>query len=521
MRRIQWVLIGWLVFAPAVSVAQPAKAGNGLAAKIEEVIHGPAYRQASWGLLVVDAETGKPVYEHNADRLFAPASTTKIYSCAAALAVLGPDYRFETPVYQRGKVEDGRLQGDLILVAKGDPTLGGRTDAQGKMAFKDHDHIYAHFLPGAELTDTDPLAGLKTLARQVAESGIRQVGGDVLVDDRLFPKSRGSGSGPDLLTPIVVNDNVVDIQVTPADRAGEPARLLIRPETRFFQIDAEVQTVAAGRSPSVQVLTPGPQRIVVRGRIPLKSKPLLLIVPVEDPTAFARALFIEALHAAGVRVSASVLQPPRADLPDPAAYAGMPRVARFTSPPFSEVIKVTLKVSHNLYASMLPILAAVHRGQKTLHDGLRLQRKFLADLGVPVETISFAGGAGGANADAVTPRATVQLLQGLARRPDYAVIHDGLPVLGVDGTLVDAVAKDSPARGKVRAKTGTLVWTDLMNDRQLLKSKSLAGTLRTANGRTLVVAMFVNNVPLPRGVNSTREGKVLGKLCEIIVQQGP
>src|SRR5579883_2206323 len=188
MRRIQWVLIGWLVFAPAVSVAQPAKAGNGLAAKIEEVIHGPAYRQASWGLLVVDAETGKPVYEHNADRLFAPASTTKLYSCAAALAVLGPDYRFETPVYQRGKVEDGRLQGDLILVAKGDPTLGGRTDAQGKMAFKDHDHIYAHFLPGAELTDTDPLAGLKTLARQVAESGIRQVGGDVLVDDRLFPK---------------------------------------------------------------------------------------------------------------------------------------------------------------------------------------------------------------------------------------------------------------------------------------------------------------------------------------------
>lgn len=521
MRRIQWVLIGWLAFAPAVAVAQPAKAGNGLAAKIEEVIHGPAYRQASWGILVVDAETGKPVYEHNADRLFAPASTTKVYSCAAALAVFGPDYQFETPVYRRGKVEDGRLQGDLILVAKGDPTLGGRTDAQGKMAFKDHDHIYAHFLPGAELTDTDPLAGLRALARQVAQAGIRQVGGDVLVDDRLFPKSRGSGSGPDLLTPIVVNDNVVDIQVTPADRAGEPARLLIRPETRFLQIDADVQTVAEGQRPGVQVLTPNPQRIVVRGRIPLKSKPLLLIVPVEDPTAFARALFIEALRAERVRVSASVLQPPRADLPDPAAYAQMPRVALFTSPPFSELIKVTLKVSHNLYAGMLPILAAVHRGQKTLHDGMRLQRKFLADLGVPVDTISFAGGAGGASADTVTPRATVQLLQGLARRPDYTVIHDGLPVLGVDGTLVDAVAKDSPARGKVWAKTGTLVWTDLMNDRQMLRSKSLAGTLRTANGRTLVVAMFVNNVPLPRGVNSTREGKVLGQLCEIIVQHGP
>ena len=521
MPRLQAVLIGWLVFAPAISVAQPAKSGNDLTAKIDEVISGPAYQQASWGILVVDGETGKPVYEHDADRLFLPASTTKLYSCAAALAVLGPDYRFETPVYQRGKLENGRLQGDLILVAKGDLTLGGRTDAQGKMAFKDHDHIYAHFLPGAELTDTDPLAGLKALARQVAQGGIRVVSGDVLVDDRLFPKSRGSGSGPDLLTPIVVNDNIVDIQVTPGDRAGESAQLLIRPQTRFLQIDARVETIAEGKSPSIHVLAPGPQRVVVRGQIPLKSKPLLVIVPVDDPTAFARALFIEALRAEGVRVAASVLQPPQAALPDPATYTQLPRVAVFTSPPFSELIKVTLKVSHNLYASTLPILAAVHRGQKTLHDGLRLQRKFLADLGVPVDTISFAGGAGGANADAVTPRATVQLLQRLARRSEYAVIQAGLPILGVDGTLVDAVGKDSPARGKVWAKTGTLVWTDLMNDRQLLKSKSLAGTLRTAHGRTLIVALFVNNVPLPRGVNSTREGKVLGKLCEIIVQHGP
>jgi D-alanyl-D-alanine carboxypeptidase/D-alanyl-D-alanine-endopeptidase (penicillin-binding protein 4) len=521
MRRIQWVLIGWLALAPAAAFAQPAKADNNLAAKIDEVIRRPAYRQASWGILVVDAETGKPVYEHNPDRLFLPASTTKLYSCAAALAVLGPDYKFETPVYQRGKLENGRLQGDLILVAQGDLTLGGRTDAHGKMAFKDHDHIYAHFLPGAELTDTDPLAGLKALACQVAQSGIRQVSGDVLVDDRLFPKNRGSGSGPDLLTPIVVNDNIIDIQVTPADHAGAPAKLLIRPETRFLQIDARIETVPEGKGPTIRVLAPGPQRVVVRGQIPLKSKPLLVIVPVDDPTAFARALFIEALQAEGIRVAASALQPPQADLPDQAAYAKLPRVAVFTSPPFSELIKVTLKVSHNLYASTLPILVAVHRGQKTLRDGLRIQRQFLADLGVPVETISFAGGAGGANADAVTPRATVQLLQALARRPDYAVIHDGLPILGVDGTLVDAVGKDSPARGKVWAKTGTLIWTDLMNDRQLLKSKALAGTLRTAHGRTLSVAMFVNNVPLPRGVNSTREGNALGKLCEIFVQYGP
>src|SRR5205085_4465188 len=106
--------------------------------------------QARWGLLVVDAATGQTLYERDADRLFMPASVTKLYSCAAALAAFGPDHRFQTPVYRRGELSDGRLRGDLILVAQGDLTLGGRTTADGKMAFKDRDPIYANFTSGHE-----------------------------------------------------------------------------------------------------------------------------------------------------------------------------------------------------------------------------------------------------------------------------------------------------------------------------------------------------------------------------------
>jgi D-alanyl-D-alanine carboxypeptidase/D-alanyl-D-alanine-endopeptidase (penicillin-binding protein 4) len=511
----------FLALLVANGLVRPGFADHDLAAKIEEVISAPRYRQARWGILVVDAETGNTVCERNADQLFIPASTTKLYSCAAALAALGADHRFETPIYRRGTLVDGKLAGDLILVAKGDPTLGGRTDAQGKMAFKDHDHIYATFIPGAELTDTDPLAGLKDLAGQVAKAGIREVTGQVLVDDRFFPKSRGTGSGPELLTPIVVNDNVIDIQVSPAAKVGGPAKLLIRPETPFFRIDARIDTIAEGKKPQIQVHSPGPQRIVIRGLIPLGSKPLVTIFPVDDPTALARALLIEALQKEGVKVAASSLESPRAGLPEPSAYADLPRVASYTSPPLSELIKVTLKVSHNLYASMLPILVAAQKGKGTLSEGLRLQGKFLTELGVPVDTICFAGGAGGANADAVTPRATVALLQAMAKRADYPAFLLGLPVLGVDGTLAEAVRPDSPARGKVRAKTGTLLWHDAMNDRPLLTSKAIAGTLTTAKGRTLAFAMFVNGVPLSKGVTPTREGKTLGQLCEILVEDGP
>jgi serine-type D-Ala-D-Ala carboxypeptidase/endopeptidase (penicillin-binding protein 4) len=96
-----------------------------------------------------------------------------------------------------------------------------------------------------------------------------------------------------------------------------------------------------------------------------------------------------------------------------------------------------------------------------------------------------------------------------------------LPVLGVDGTLADTVSASSPAHGKVFAKTGTLVGVDATNDRLLLRSKAMAGTMTTKAGTQLFLAFFVNNVPLPDGVAVTREGKMLGKLCEILYAEGP
>ena len=455
----------FISFALLLSFGSYLGAEESLAQRIELVTNGPDYKQARWGILVVDAQTGKTVYEQNAGKLFLPASTTKLYSCAAALDALGPDYRFETPVYRRGEVRDGKLTGDLILVASGDLTLGGRNDSSGKMAYTNHDHIYANGQIRVILTDTDSLAGLKELARQIKAAGITHVTGDVLIDDRLFDRASGSGSGPGLITPIIVNDNVVDAIVTPVDKVGKPAKVRMQPATAFVQMDAQVETVEENKPVRLDIESAGPHRFTIRGQIPVKSKPWVRIHAVDDPAGFARALFVDTLREAGVTVDASPLRSPRVELPLRDGYDKLTRVAVFTSPPFSEAIKVTLKVSHNLYASTLPLLVAVKHGKRTLADGLHLQRKFLADCGVPVETISFGGGAGGANADSVTPRATVKLLQALAKRPDYLVFRAALPILGVDGTLHDAVAPESPARGKVLAKTGTLGWQDVMNDR--------------------------------------------------------
>ena len=160
------------------------------------------------------------------------------------------------------------------------------------------------------MADADPLAGLDDLARQVKESGVRQIEGDVLIDDRLFARSHGSGSGPDVVTPILVNDNLVDVLVTPAAKAGEPAAVEFRPQTAYVQVDVQVDTVGEGKPAQIEAERVGPQRFTVRGQIPVGAKPLVRICPVDDPAGFARGLFIEALRRAGVSVKASVHQPP-------------------------------------------------------------------------------------------------------------------------------------------------------------------------------------------------------------------
>ncbi|HEV3025394.1 MAG TPA: D-alanyl-D-alanine carboxypeptidase/D-alanyl-D-alanine-endopeptidase [Pirellulales bacterium] len=506
----------WICVWVLAASTRFARANDALAERIEAVTNGTPYQVSHWGLLFVDLGTGETVYQRDADKLFAPASVTKLFSVATALDALGADHRFETPLYARGEVDDqGRLQGDLVLVASGDLSLGGRTDREGHIAFTNNDHVYAGSGEAAEITLQDPLAGLNELARQAA-AVIHHVQGDVLIDDRLFDPAEGTGSGPSRLTPIMVNDNLVDIIVTPAE-PGKPAQVKWRPMTSALQVDAQVTTVATYGRTQVDVTSPTAGRIVVRGQIAAGRKPLVRIHDVPDPASFARALLIEALARAGITVEASALGTNRPDrLPPQGEYQGLRRVALLTSPPFSDSAKLVLKVSHNLHASTLPLLVAVKHGQRTLSEGLRRQHDFLARAGVDVETISFGGGAGGDSADFTTPRATVQLLKYMATRPDFAAYESALPILGGDGTLARAVPAESPARGKAQAKTGTLFWSNRMNGGEMLTSKALAGYLTTSGGRRLAFAVFVNNVHTRSSADRDRIGQTLGKICEIV-----
>ncbi|HEY1065098.1 MAG TPA: D-alanyl-D-alanine carboxypeptidase, partial [Pirellulales bacterium] len=234
-----------------------------------------------------------------------------------------------------------------------------------------------------------------------------------------------------------------------------------------------------------------------------------------DPTSAARMFFIDALREAGVQVDGSPLtENPSHRLPEPGAYRTYTKTAELESAPLSENLRLILKVSHNLHASTLPLLLAARHGERTLSAGLKREAAALAGLGVDVSSISFGGGAGGSRSDFVTPRATVQLLRAMSQHKDFAKYLDGLPILGVDGTLAEAVDADSPARGAVQAKTGTLLMENGLTGGFLCTSKALAGYLTDAQGRKRAFAFFVNNVPLAASSETKRLGRTLGKLCE-------
>ncbi|WP_338709408.1 D-alanyl-D-alanine carboxypeptidase/D-alanyl-D-alanine-endopeptidase [Streptomyces virginiae] len=466
---------------------------GGLDPRITEIMRKPEYRNAQWGLLQTGPDGGRVVHSMYPDQFFVPGSTAKLVSVSGPWHTLGSEHRFVTPVYAVGDRSGATLTGDLDLVAQGDLTMGGRTRPDGTVAYTDLDHTYANDFTGATLTPENPLAGIDELARQVRASGITRVDGDVIVDSRLFAPDPALDPTP---TPLIINDNLIDLLTTPGDRAGAAARLDWRPKVAPYQVSSTVKTVAAGQPTDISVTaTDGGTRIRLSGTIAADAQPLLRTSPVTDPAAFGRAALIQALGRAGVEVTADPAGPnPVARLPRD--YEGRPRLAAYTSPPYAQYAKLILKVSHNLGANLGICLMAVTTGSHQCEDGFPVLADFLDEAGVDRGQLQLADGRGGNPADRATPAALVQMLAYWQRTPDARLFREALPILGVDGLLA-LNCRDCPARGKVFAKTGAAVGGDYLNDRLAVGAITIAGYLDRGGGRFDPFYAGVNGASTP------------------------
>lgn len=486
---------------------------------IREIMEKPRYSAATWALRVVDVKSGEVIYDLNSQDKLLTGSVRKLYSVGLTLNKLGADHRFKTPVFRRGEVDaSGDLKGDLILVAKGDLTMGGRDNGDDTIAITDFDHCDANNLGSAILTTPDPLAGLDKLAAQVAALGIRKVSGDVIIDDRLFKPFRVPNQYL-LITPMVINDNRIDVTILPT-QPGERARVEWRPHTAGFKVTSDVMTVAAKGRTDVTLTQPGPKEGLVSGQIaadyvpPLPGvKTLVQTFRLDYPTAppepaalarttpdypaeFARTTFIEALQRAGITVTARLVGPNRSHKLWPQdSCRPYTKVAELVSAPYAPYSKLILKVSYNLGANLSLMLFGLANSVNTMPQALEEERETLIhQYGLDGDGFEFPTNGSGSPDSRASAATTVDLLTSMICRATFPSYFDSLPILGVDGSLAE-IGVDSPARGKVFAKTGTFL------EKGRIMAQVLAGYIDARSGRRLAYALFVNGAGEITGIS--------------------
>ena len=479
--------------------------------RIQAVIDRPEFAHASWGMEFYDLATKRSVLSLNANRLFVPGSTTKVVTMATALETLGPDFRFRTRVYRTGPIRAGVLHGDLILVASGDPNLSGRAKPDGSYAFVDRDHSY-----GGLPLPTDPLLVLRDIAKQVAARGITAITGQVIVDASLFEEGDHELGTRVTLSPLVINDNVIDLVVTPGMRAGDGVSVTVSPQTSYLTVQANLVTVDSGTASTFELVEDSTNRdhhtLVLRGGVPrgAPSNPRW-VIPV--PSRFGEIVLAEMLNATGVRaiprlgarvVTPSALQSGYVDSMVVAEHVSLPLIAEAT---------VLLKTSQNLHASNMPLLlASLPASRNAKKSGFDLAHDWIAREQLDLNGAVQSDGAGG---DAYfSPMFMTRLLAVVATRPWAGAFKAALPVLGRDGTLA-TIQVNSPGAGKVFAKTGTFASYDALNQRTLVHGKGLAGYFTSQSGRQIAFTIYVNNVAVAGQDPAIVAGQALGEIASL------
>lgn len=494
-----------VLFAAAMTVAN-------LSARVEAIVRRPAYAHTSFGAAIYDVDHHRAIYSLDGNRYFLAASTTKLLTEGATLSLLGPNYRFRTDVYRTGAIDkNGTLHGDVVLLASGDPNLSGRIQRDGTLAFENEDHSYDGG-PDTKAVPGDPLLALREFAQQIATEGVRRIDGRVIVDDSLY-----AGGFPELgtgavVSPIMVNDNIVDVTVTPGEKVGDPVKIAVSPQTSYAKFAIKATTSAKGTDRAIVIAdgdsdAAGVESVTVKGTLPLGSQPILYAYDVPSPRRFAEMALTDELQKVGVSVDQSEvdIHPDHAKLAQ--YYTAQNVIATHVSPPLAQDVKVTLKVSDNLHADTMPYLWA----KGNLRDGFALERRFLQSAGLNPDEVVQEDGLGG---DAfIQPGFMVRYLSFIRTQPFFPVFYSALPVLGVDGTLFN-IQNHSPAAGKVHAKTGTWGSGDLLNRRGMISAKGLAGYMTTRSGRHIAFCFYINNLAVPHGKDAGHTaGEILGEMA--------
>ncbi len=432
-----------------------AELSRELETQLAEVLASPALAHAKVGVYIKRLEDGRELYAQSPDALLVPASNVKIITTAAALSLLGPDFRYATEIYGTPD-QSGVVAGDVVIKGYGDPSI----------------------VPER----------LWYLANRMYYAGVREIRGDLVIDDSYFDGSRhANGVEQDrtsnaYMAPtgaVSAGFNAIQIHVLPSPTPGSHARVLIDPPSRYAQVEGAVTMTSQGRTyVNVDVVPSGDRSVVrVSGRMNVNESGRGYWRRIDNPPVFFGEVLRTSLEQVGVKVSGRVKTGK--------LKAGLERLLSSPSPRLAEIVTLLNKSSNNFMAEQVALTlgASVSGAPGNWQKAQAALGRFLEkDVGLKPGSYQLQNGSGLHDVNRFTPRQMVQVLEHMFRQP--GVLPEfiaSLAVAGGSGTLTDRMTKTEAAH-LLRAKTGTLS-----------KASALSGYVTVKSGETIAFSIIVND----------------------------
>jgi serine-type D-Ala-D-Ala carboxypeptidase/endopeptidase (penicillin-binding protein 4) len=472
-------LITTISLLAALSTPLGAQLPKAAVRRLDSLLDSPPFNRNLWGVALVD-ERGRLLYGRNPDKLFIPASNTKLVVSAVASALFSPDWTVPTSVYADGPVSDGAVQGDLVLYGRGDPTFG--------------QHCYATDTTRVGACDRDPFARLRELAAALRATGVRTVHGDLVGDGSWFDAEliHPDWGSYDLnwwyAAPVAglgFNDNSVDITWKPGPAVDAPATLTLDPNLGDVALENRTRTVPPGGDTDIgdrMYREPGTLRLWAEGTVTVDHAGGKESFALPDPNLFAARAFRRELAEAGISVEGTTR-----GITDSLRY----RTARQSAPlaetrsrPLHDWVFPILNTSQNWFAEMLLKQLGRQFGKAgSWRESIAVEQRFLVDsMGIDSTLFALSDGSGLSAANLVAPLAFTKLLQYIRKHPHYAgSFEPALPLSGSAGSLKGRFL-GTPIEGRVRAKTGSIS-----------RVNTLSGFIEMPNGHTFTFSIQANH----------------------------
>ena len=481
--------------AKAISRAEIAK-------KLDSVFHTKTFRNARWGVVITQAGSTETLYTSEPGKSYVPASNMKLYTTAAAIDILGPDWCWQTRFVGDGPIKNGTLRGNLIMIGNGDPSISGRYQ------------------------NTETTAILQNIAKQIKAAGIRRISGNLIGDDSYFeegyaptwpwadiPEWYSTESGA-----LAVNDNCWDALIYPAAKIGKNATIRpVFPEKGLVTFVSEVVTTVPqkqGGKTTVNISREmNSNTVTLNGEIPVDASPYKEWGSMHHGAQMAVSSMANALRAEGITIAgnccvlsemteAKKQKLKKADELNP--------VYIHRSPNLAAIIRFINKPSQNFYADMLcRTLDKTQGGDGSWSGCERVVGKWLKNhVGADTYGFVMCDGSGLSRRGMVRPDLTAALLRHLnsATSATVQAFYDSLPIAGVDGTIA-ARMKNTAAAGNCHAKTGYIG-----------SMRSLSGYVDDKSGRRWIFSMMANNFVAPVSEANAAQDKAVEILANL---EGP